>query len=190
MGSIQRLLSEQRLAKFIELASGDWDRALVLYKDDIRYAQDFYILLHIIEISLRNAIDEKLKTHFDEGWVFSNQIPFTSSQILLREKYLETNSLTNYLSKLPLGFWTACFGRAFEDIWRKYLRFIFNTQEPLRRQDIAQKLQKIRILRNRVAHYEPLISLPVELLKRECMDLIGLISQDLQEWVATKLLPS
>jgi hypothetical protein len=50
------------------------------------------------------------------------------------------------------------FSPAYEDLWRMSLKGIATRQEkPLVRKDFSRPLTQIRLLRNRVAHHEPVL---------------------------------
>src|SRR3546814_15401577 len=62
-------------------------------------------------------------------------------------------------AELNFGFWASLFGLKSHHLWQS-LRPIFQTKG-VQRSVSALDLRDLRILRNRVAHYEPIIALPL-----------------------------
>ncbi len=64
------------------------------------------------------------------------------------------------IAELNFGFWNRLFNRNYTGLLWKELRLLFkNTPKHLRQRDtIADALYRIRTLRNRVYHYEPIFN--------------------------------
>jgi len=64
------------------------------------------------------------------------------------------------VAALTFGYWTAFFGTDYEEIWRRTLHPIARqaSGKSLRRKDFASQLTPIRVLRNRIAHHEPILT--------------------------------
>ena len=79
------------------------------------------------------------------------------------------------VANLSLGFWVGLFGPKYEtSLWRNHLRWIFDrAPTPLRRRAVHERLDRIRMLRNRVAHYEPVLHLPLAQEFRAILELIA-----------------
>lgn len=76
---------------------------------------------------------------------------------LTRDKKAGTHG--QIVAELNFGFWSSLFGRNSNHLWQ-HLRPIFQTVK-LQRHAIALQLDNFRHLRNRVAHYEPIVALPL-----------------------------
>ena len=63
---IESILSSDRLETYISLAHGNHHQALEIYKSNILKSHRFYTILHILEICLRNKIDEHLCAKYGE----------------------------------------------------------------------------------------------------------------------------
>ena len=92
------------------------------------------------------------------------------------------------IASLSFGFWTAFFGKSFEQLWRQELRFIFKTNDPLKRGYIASNLKSIRILRNRIAHHECILKMDLDNLEKSAYELINWLSPTALEWLVSYLL--
>lgn len=60
---------------------------------------------------------------------------------------------------LNFSFWTAMFGKEYETLWQQLLHRIADSAAPngLKRKSFTGPLTRIRILRNRIAHHEPIL---------------------------------
>lgn len=88
------------------------------------------------------------------------------------------------VAELNFGFWSSLFGRNSNHLWGQILRAIFNTRG-LQRPVISQKLRDLRQLRNRVAHYEPILAQPLASLHADVLTLTSWMSIDASAWITT-----
>jgi hypothetical protein len=85
------------------------------------------------------------------------------------------------VAELNFGFWASLFGRRSHHLWQD-LRPIFQTRG-VQRNGIAQRLDDFRALRNRVAHYEPLLALPLAQRYADITTLTGWLSPSAAAWI-------
>lgn len=166
------------------------------YKQNILTSQKYYAPLSVLEIALRNAIDQVFSQIYGRDWLLSNQIlKFKQSQKINDAKVLLENrneQITHdkLVAELNFGFWTSLFSKPYDKQLRATtLVKIFNNLPPknkfrVSREVISKDLNAIRKFRNRVFHHEKIID--SEKLK-EVTDQIGRIliflDQDLFEFV-------
>ncbi len=186
------LFSKERLNKYFLFFSEDSDKAVSLYKANIQLSQALYPLLSIIEISLRNSINRAMSNYFHTNDWFDKLLSLDNCEELNREiidaKYKITKRKENINSgkitaELTFGFWTKLFNAKYElQLW-KPLRLSFpNMPKSLRqRHRLSAPINRIRNLRNRIYHYEPIIwhIETVEKQIAECYDLLNWINADL-----------
>lgn len=160
---VTHFLSNPRFKIYLSKTENDFDRAIQLYKANIELSESFYPILSILEISLRNAINQKLTQHFNDPFWFKNKLPidfspFVSEAIQKLTRQRKTITADKIVAELNFGFWNRLFSRNYASQLWKPLRVIFqNTPKKLRQRDkIADSLYKIRTLRNRIYHYEPI----------------------------------
>jgi len=173
---LERIISKDRISPYLSKHSGDAEKALNHYKANIRISEAFYSLLSVLEIGLRNNIDNQLKRIFKvaEWYDHPDFIKYVSSfQIdriqearsnILREKKIITAN--KIVAELTFGFWTSLFDTKFDKTLWKDLRFAFpKCPKAIRqRKTICSKLNSIRKLRNRIFHHES-ISWSISALK-------------------------
>ncbi len=146
-----------------------------MYELNIRTSQALYPALSIVEIQLRNAIDTMLQTIFSKTWLEDELKAQTllenydyenlkKAYKKLKRKYgKEKITHGKLISELNLGFWVnLCSKKYNPKIWTKKgaFRGVFVDYPKDKREkihEISEKLTKIKKLRNRVFHYEPIL---------------------------------
>jgi hypothetical protein len=161
----EKVLSTPRLGKYSIACNGDQRKTLMLYRNNIKLCQRFYGVLSIFEVALRNAINNHFKNSLaDNDWL-RNQ---SQRGFLVRYRdsiNKELARLNDYgiytndklLSSLSFGVWTYMFSRVcYKNSGKTLLRIFPNKIRGLNQKDIYHDLDRIRIFRNRIAHYEPI----------------------------------
>ncbi|MCL2112212.1 MAG: hypothetical protein FWH32_08250 [Clostridiales bacterium] len=160
----EKALSIPRIGKYRLACNDDKDKALILYRYNIKLCQELYGILGVFEVVLRNAIDEHFKVQLcDRDWLVTqskNGFLTTHQDTIISEiNKLENNNKYTHdklVSSLSLGVWTFMFSRkCYKDSGKTLLRIFPNKTPGLNQRDIYADLDKIRIFRNRIAHHEP-----------------------------------
>ena len=156
-------LSNPRFNVYLAKTNNDFHRAYRLYKVNIELSEAFYPILSVLEVSLRNAVNETLKLHFNDPYWFKNSLPveflpFVSEATQKLTAQRKSITADRIIAELNFGFWNRLFNRHYTGLLWKPLRLIFkNIPKHLRQRDtIADVLYRIRTLRNRIYHYEPI----------------------------------
>ena len=185
------ILSADRFSTYLLWADGDSALAERLYSYNVQLSSDFYASLHMLEIALRNKSDEALTRVYGDTWLDDQAVLVEQYQrscvdearrILRREGKAATHS--QMVAELNFGFWSSLFGRSSNHLWGQTLRPIFQTQG-LKRRDVATKLRDLRRLRNRIAHYEPILAQPLADLHADVLNLTSWMSVDAAAWITT-----
>ena len=160
---VRYFISSPRFNIYLAHTGNDFDKSYRLYKANIELSEAFYPVLALLEISLRNAINEKLKVHFNDAFWFKNCLPqeFQSSIKEAEQKILSQRKVITadrVIAELSFGFWNRLFNRYYGKLLWKTLFHVFpNLPKHDRKRDtIDDALFQIRTLRNRVYHYEPI----------------------------------
>jgi hypothetical protein len=165
--SPETALSADRFGRYLGWADGDRVRALDLYALNIRLSEALYPPLHMLEVVLRNRIHTVLSEAFHPDWLRQDAvvvIPHQATQLatavaeLARDTKEPTPSAM--VAALTLSFWTTMLGPSYENLWQQHLHRIGRRADGkgLRRKDFSGPLTPIRILRNRIAHHEPILA--------------------------------
>lgn len=165
--ALEAAISAERFGRYVTWADGDRIRALELYGLNIRLSEALYPLLQMLEVVLRNRIHAVLSEAFHPGWfrgdgflIVPHQI--TQVTIAVSELARETKDATpsGIVAALSFSFWTTMLGPSYEVLWQTHLNLIGRRPDGtgLRRKDFSGPLTPIRILRNRIAHHEPILA--------------------------------
>ena len=167
--SKERLLSFSKNKDFF-----DEKYILTLYKCNIQISQAFYPILSHIEIVLRNSIDTMLQKVISKTWLEEELeqqnllFDYDYEKLSNANKTIKTRYKTvtrgKIISELTFGFWVnLCTKKYNPKIWTKkgafkgvFINYPTNLKEEIHL--ISSKLAKIKSLRNRIFHYEPILN--------------------------------
>ncbi|MDT7953555.1 MAG: Abi family protein [Acetobacteraceae bacterium] len=164
---LEEALSLERFARYLAWAGGDHTRALELYALNTRLSEALYTPLQMLEVALRNRIHSVLTAAWGERWFEDERFEPVANQReqlvaakadLLREHKEPTPG--RVVAALTFSFWTSMLSPAHENLWQMTLHPIARREDGkgLRRKDLSRPLTPIRVLRNRVAHHEPILA--------------------------------
>ena len=171
------------MARFLRATQGDTTLAYQLYLDNLRLAQAIHPIMGILEVALRNAINEQLTMHFnDPDWIIHQKRGFMADRRLRRYDPKQKRAVQNtylrdlvvqaeqgirriqqpvtagkIIAELTFGFWTSLFDKVEYRVLQGQPILIFTQLPPKTgRRTIVTALYEIRALRNRMNHNEPL----------------------------------
>lgn len=185
------ILSRERLTKYLQKCGGDEEKAIAAYTQNTHISASFYPFLQGLEIALRNAIHSQLKCDYQEKWydmdILTEQgkkeIEKTKNQLKYRKKEDEIVA-SDIIANLSFGFWVSLFDHGYEKIWNNSLNKIFATDVTLKtRKSAFKRLRNLRILRNKIAHHEPIIFLNLEENFKTIVQLTKTLSPAMADWV-------
>lgn len=187
-------LSTERLAPYIANVPNEAsEKALELYQWNIGVSGAFHEAISVAEVCLRNALHDQL-TLFTEGlpgsWFdnTSNVLTADAREDISKAKYRvlrKGGPITpgRLVSELSFGFWKFLLAKRYEtSLWTPALRHGFPQLESQQRKVVFETVSDLNILRNRIAHHEPIFkrNLTEDYLK--VYRLINWISVDTREW--------
>lgn len=185
---LENLASRERLAKYLRLAENDEGKVVELYLKNLEECRRFYGLLHWLEIGLRNAMNRELTAAYGERWFESKEIYFYPEEfgkiriakIRLEEQHKRVEN-PDVVAAISLGFWVNLFNGPYDQLWRYHLRKTFQGRtDSMKRHEATSQLKPILNLRNRVAHYEPILNMPLEKLEADIFRVLGWIDPALK----------
>lgn len=189
MPTLTAALSADRFATYLQWASGDQNLAERLYTYNVQLSAALYGPLHMQEISLRNMADQALAQRYGSAWHLDPMIMADRYQrdnvtkaIQALQHGGKAGTRPQVVAELNFGFWSSLFGRHSHHLWQT-LRPIFQAQG-IQRGANAQNLRELRLLRNRIAHYEPIIALPLAQRYADITTLTGWLSPSAAVWIA------
>ncbi|MHC1705199.1 MAG: Abi family protein [Tenuifilaceae bacterium] len=169
----EKVLSQARLNRFLNACKSDRQKALQLYRLNIKLSENFFAILCMFEVAFRNAVDQHYINHFkDKEWLknqclgkgFLNNPAFSSGRFKSKKKVDSAirelgirYTHDRVVSSLSLGFWVNLFAPIQFRLAGQNLHKIFpNRIKGTQPKQIFNDLDSILEFRNRVAHHEPI----------------------------------
>lgn len=194
---IEKIISQERIQPYLKHHKYNLEKAILHYKSNILISEAYYPLLSILEIGLRNSIDNQLKIRFNDIYWFDNpefikyasrfQIDrITNARINILSENKEITS-GRIISELSFGFWTSLFDSKFEMSLWKSLRLAFPNcpKEIRKRKTMSSKFNSIRKLRNRIFHHEAITwnLFVLHEYEQEILEALQWLNRDLLSWL-------
>ena len=135
------------------------------YAWNIALCESLYPALNGFEIALRNGVNTAATRQFGSEHWFSGRLKTLEVEQLNRSRLqidpsgVRLVTARELVAGLSLGFWVNLFKGRYEQIlWPQLLRMVFpyTTKRQSTREFLYQRLNRIRRLRNRVFHHEPI----------------------------------
>lgn len=155
-------LPRARLDPFCTLSDASILDGARRYIWDLEASSTLWRYFNYFEISLRNAISQTLsEICLREDWwnqqhlFYPNEFDHLQKILLKNEKSFGMQG-GKLISELSLGFWVGLNSRRYhQKLWIVGLNRAFPHYQGQRR-DLHQSLERLRKLRNRIAHHEPI----------------------------------
>ena len=197
---LEKYFSKDRLKRYFDFYPGNEDKAIYLYEANIAISEALYTSLSLLEVSLRNKINEELARKYGRidwyaEWCYHKTMRFAWPEVNNAIRHLHENKKQiapdKIIAELMFGFWTSLFNDRYEkELWSN-LRFVFpHMPKSIRqRKNISSPLNDIRrSLRNRIYHNEPIIFNTTILYKHysNVVQLLDWMGADLASYNKTK----
>ena len=171
----QSILSEERLRRYYTACGNDSRKTMTLYRLNLNLSQEVFTLLSCFEVAIRNAINNILVKQLGEDWLRDSIMPggifdvpgCRDSANIIRKAYNRLQRSGNYshtklLAEMEFGVWKYMFANPQYRAVNRSLLAIFpnkprSTVEcQYNNTFMFNELDGINILRNRIAHHEPI----------------------------------
>lgn len=204
-------LSRPRFNAYLRQANNNKQKAIELYQLNTKVSAAFLPSLNICEITIRNAISEVLKKRYGDNWVkdegLLRALPLINKNNLIEQttklkkrsgkKEKEPLTIDEIISELNFNFWQGCCTTRLENrLWKNDLSvsfpFLPQNQTTLENIKLLNKsINKVRNLRNKIAHHGKIFKLDLTSYYDEIIKLIGYRCPVTQSWLKsnTKYLP-
>jgi hypothetical protein len=168
--ALAHVISAPRFATYLRATGSDEQRALALYHWNVQISAAFMVPLHFCEVAVRNAVAESLESVHGPRWPWSpgfhRSLPDPPHRYSPHKELVAVaaNQPTTgkVVAELRFFFWQKMFTVRHDGrIWDRHLSRAFpalpdRLTTAHMRQTIHDEMDKIRDLRNRVAHHEPI----------------------------------
>jgi len=182
--ALDRSVSATRMGTYVRVSGGDADLARARYLWDRDLAVAFFADIALLEIALRNAMNDRLAERWGERWYERVEVPLddrTAAQLAEAHGRVVGPKLPGrVVAQCTFGFWAGLLDRGAYTgrdpwrvrcdydlvLWRGVLDRAFPGGRATARADgerwgrtyAHQVVTRVNALRNRVAHHEPLIA--------------------------------
>jgi hypothetical protein len=200
LSAIEHRVSPERLAPYRRACGGLLDDAIALYEWNTAISSAFWAVLSDAEVVIRNSMHEQLSTwssgQFGAGpWYVRADRAFSwqardDISIARRRAVADGRAETSgrVIAELSLGFWRFLLAARYErSLWLPCLRQAF---PGLRgrgiRRDAYDALSGLHLLRNRIAHHEPIHNRPLRQYYQDVLAISGWICETTRDWIADR----
>lgn len=190
-------ISPARFSTYLRATTGDIVKALELYAWNARMAAALMIPTHFAEVTCRNAVSDALTAVYGANWpwssAFERSLPSPGRGAYdprydLQSTRARHGTTGQVIADLKFVFWQKMFTRRHDQrLWVPHIATIFPNASAIApnqlRLRVADDLDAIRRLRNRVAHHEPIFVRPLATDLAKMLDLIEIRCVTTAAWV-------
>lgn len=165
---LTKALSSERLSAYQQRGNQGGNLELFShYVWNMALSESLYSTLQVLEVTLRNTIHATASQHFQrEDWFnstavisFQNDVEALNKAKRTLQRQRKPLDPGRIIAELNFGFWTSLLDKRYEQtLWPRLLKSAF-PHMPRRartRQILSRRFHKIRKLRNRIFHHEPI----------------------------------
>ena len=196
--TLEAKLSTPRMSRYLKHNKNEQSRAAEAYVHNMRIAESFVSIFHVLEVALRNGIQKEMAIEYRrqdwyEAWDNSGNADLQKlyNKITDAKRALASRKVKatpdNIVAELSFGFWTSLFNRAsIHKLSKPLMRVFFSCPKNMRQPDkMRARLNKGRDLRNRCFHHEPLLWQPLMDIHRDLLEIVKWIDRDLHAWAVS-----
>lgn len=201
---LEKTLSRPRMKRYFDAASHGGFRgmdAVQLYAWNAEVAGALWGPLHIYEVVLRNAVSEALTNVYGPNWPWDRTFElslgsptgggrtYNPRRDLQKTRDHARGKIGKIIPEMKFVFWQKMFtSRHDERLWKDHLESVFPNMESfqdykLKRAEIYNNVDKIRELRNRIAHHEPIFMRNLEDDFNKIRAFVGYRCIDTESWM-------
>ncbi|MFC0531370.1 hypothetical protein [Phytohabitans kaempferiae] len=197
---LESRLSTERLAPYRAVTGGDVRSALRLYEWNREVGAAFGATLGDLEVVLRNAMHDQLtawsnmadgepRWYLDPGRLLTGDALDDIAKARRRAtRNGRPEAPGRVVAELSLGFWRYLLaGRYERTLWLPCLRQVFpGLQGRGMRRDVNDAVRDLHLLRNRIAHHEPIHDRPLKDLHATAMSVADWVCPVSRRWIETR----
>jgi hypothetical protein len=199
INALREAISPARLTTYLNRAHNNVRRAFYLYAWNIQASAALYPILQANEIALRNAVNRALISQFGSQWPYSQGFlrslhkpereTFENGRSKLERKLgLGRVSTGDVVAAQTYWFWVMLLTSRFQQrIWsREFVNSFPHAPPRINRNIVHTRADSIRQLRNRIAHYEPLLDYDLIAVYQRAASMVRWISSANATWAALR----
>lgn len=192
LGNIEKAISAPRLSRYVVMAGGDLEKAIQLHSWNTKLGSSLHLPLQLFELLFRNTLDATLAARFGNDWYdakYNHFDPKSQKQIdAAKDQLFNQGRPLNppcVVAQFSFGFWLNMLTRKHETrFWVAAVYSSFpHAPRPLDRRRIHDSVDKIRLLRNRIAHHEPIYQRNLEQDLNHVVTVSRWMCPDTADWI-------
>lgn len=185
LSSLPSAIGADRFATFTAASTGNDAEAMRLYAWNVEASASLWGGFHLLEVIMRNSIHGRLTQHFGrDDWWFAARLTSGDMTILERAVYDldrtkgESWGTGHLVAELNFGFWVGLLANRYHaELWEPAISRAF-PHFGGRRGEVHAALERLRKLRNRVAHHEPIFSRDLRLDHQQTQAILRFINPE------------
>ena len=192
--TLEFFLSAERLLPYRGASQGGLDHAINLYEWNAQVSAAWWQDIGHLEVLVRNAMHVQLSSWslarygsahwFDdpEGLLAPHRRQDILNARLRLERDNKPDEAGRIIAELSFGFWRYLVSSHYDrTLWRYALYLGFPGER--KRNKIYGSLVRLHLLRNRIAHHEPIHRIPLIRRHEELLTVVQWIDPELRTWV-------
>ena len=171
----EEILSEDRMRRYVKACGGNKKKGMTLYRYNLNLAGEMLKIISCFEVALRNRIDQILNPVFGKDWLRDSCMPqgifdsprTTGTQKIILRAYTDLENKgaytpTKLMAEMEFGVWKYMYsGPQYAATLQKLLAVFPNKPKSsasarIDNKYIFNELDRINLIRNRIAHHEPI----------------------------------
>jgi hypothetical protein len=197
--ALQEAISPARLRTYLRQTHYNARRAIALYEWNVRAGAALLPILQANEVALRNAVHAALTSAFEADWPtaqgFLRSLPsreravFEAETRKLRSRVAGGRvSAGDVVASQTYWFWVFLLTSRFQNrVWNKQFAAAFPyVPKSVDRAVVHARCETIRLLRNRIAHHEPLLKYDLPGAYQRALSIVRWISPVKALWAAER----
>lgn len=187
LNDFSETLPHARLKGYLSKAGGNKNLASELYSWDLDISSALWRHFNILEIGLRSDLSIQLtRMSPSTNWWLNENLLLRSEKLkiaALGDKNGTPFTQDEIITRLTLRFWASLLSKKYHQrLWQAGLEDAFPNFQGKRR-EIHIKLERLRKLRNRIAHHEPIIDREINLDVNLIVEVCGTLDQRIESWI-------
>lgn len=190
-------LSALRFRTYLVAAGGDVQCADRLYRWNIAASGAFYEVVGALEVPMRNAMHLQLtrwhQAHESDagGWyddpagiLNARSLDDIAAAINRVSRRGRAETPGRIVAELNFGFWRFLLASRYQNLlWTPCLRHAFPHLQPQSRRVAYEAISRINVLRNRLAHHEPIFSRDLRRDHDQILEVASWIHPSVEKWI-------
>lgn len=191
-------LSSVRFARYLRESERQTQGGARWYMWNVALSRDVAWILHVWELTLRNRVADFLADRYGASWCFDDKFrrnlikndlhALTQTEKRVRKSKRRAPTVDDVIGNLTVGFWVSLLSDQYKVPMRAHATFpgVFVDDPTVPRIEMHEIAERLRSLRNRVSHLEPIYHLPLARLRSDAIRMTAAMSRVSADWLVDR----